>query len=206
LYFYFRCFKHSKKTLERAKAIGNDVIVQVKKNQKYLYSDCKYSCSKLTPISTNRIKEKNRNRIETRIVKVYKGVGISSIDWYKWSLVDAIIKVTRIREVSDTKTKCINKSVENSYYISTVSGLKSKTYNKIIRDHWSIENSNHYVRDVSLREDNSRIRCNPFNMAVLRSFALNIMRKNDSSNIQNDRYENSLDINKVLNYIGIREN
>jgi predicted transposase YbfD/YdcC len=45
-----------------------------------------------------------------------------------------------------------------------------------IRNHWSIENRSHYVRDGSFAEDASRIRCNPGIFARLRSFAANVLR------------------------------
>lgn len=61
--------------------MGSDVIVQVKKNQKALYNDCEYTARNLKPKSTYRYKEKNKNRKETRIVKVYEGAGFSAIDW-----------------------------------------------------------------------------------------------------------------------------
>jgi len=43
-----------------------------------------------------------------------------------------------------------------------------------IRGHWHIENTLHYSRDVTFREDHSRIRHNPGVFARLRSFAYNI--------------------------------
>ena len=46
----------------------------------------------------------------------------------------------------------------------------------------------HYVRDVSFREDDSRIRCNPGIFARLRSFAANILRYNNVHNMSNGRY------------------
>ena len=52
-----------------------------------------------------------------------------------------------------------------------------------IRDHWSIENRSHYVRDGSFAEDASRIRCNPGIFARLRSFAANILRFNHVHNV-----------------------
>ena len=42
--------------------------------------------------------------------------------------------------------------------------------------HWTIENTSHYSRDVTLREDRSRIRTNPGVFARLRSFAFNILK------------------------------
>jgi predicted transposase YbfD/YdcC len=66
--------------------------------------------------------------------------------------------------------------------------------------HWGIENKNHYVRDVSLQEDASRIRKNPYNLSVLRSTAMNILRKNKVLNIKGELYENSLHWTKVFSY------
>jgi len=57
-----------------------------------------------------------------------------------------------------------------------------------IRQHWSIENRSHYVRDVTFAEDARRIRCNPGIFARLRSFAANILRFNNVSNVSNARY------------------
>jgi hypothetical protein len=52
-----------------------------------------------------------------------------------------------------------------------------------VRSHWSIENSLHWVLDVSFHEDASRIRKDnaPENMAVLRHFALNLISRDKSS-------------------------
>ena len=71
------------------------------------------------------------------------------------------------------------------------------------RKHWGIENSNHYVRDVTLQEDKSRIRKNPLNMAILRSFALNVLRHNGAKSIQNERYRCSINSAAIRKYKGI---
>jgi hypothetical protein len=49
---------------------------------------------------------------------------------------------------------------------------------KAVRAHWGIKNSLHYVLDVSLGEDGSRLRKDdgPENMAVLRKIALAVAR------------------------------
>jgi hypothetical protein len=50
----------------------------------------------------------------------------------------------------------------------------------------------HYVRDVTLCEDASRIRKNPGIFATIRSFAYNILRMNQSDSIAQDRYAAAL--------------
>ena len=45
------------------------------------------------------------------------------------------------------------------------------------RGHWVIENKSHYVRDVTMGEDQSQIRKEngPQNMAIIRNLSLNIL-------------------------------
>lgn len=45
--------------------------------------------------------------------------------------------------------------------------------------HWSIENSLHYVKDVTFGEDASRIRTGnaPTNFSIIRNIAINLLRK-----------------------------
>jgi len=56
---------------------------------------------------------------------------------------------------------------------------------RLLRDHWHIENRLHYVRDVTYREDLSRIRTGsgPRVMASLRNIAIGIHRLAGENNI-----------------------
>jgi predicted transposase YbfD/YdcC len=192
-------------TLEVANKTGNDVIVQVKKNQKTLFNDCQKTAE--TTIIADEYTEpttKERNRIESRNVQVFaNNLLITHTD--KWQLVKAIIKVYRKREVFNAKTKLWKESNETSFYISTTY-LDAKTFCQSIRNHWGIENKNHYVKDVTMLEDKSRIRINPNIFAKLRSFALNIIRANNVENVNLELYNNCMKLNKVLNYFGVKEN
>lgn len=92
---------------------------------------------------------------------------------------------------------------EVAYYLSSTSGLSAATFAAAIRGHWGIENRNHYVRDVTFGEDNSRIRINPGIMARARSFALNILRANAITEVANALWLNALSLNLILAYRGI---
>jgi predicted transposase YbfD/YdcC len=61
-----------------------------------------------------------------------------------------------------------------------------------IRGHWHIENKLHYTRDVTFQQDQSRIRHNPGIFARLRSFAYNILRRNQTGTFSQDRYAAAL--------------
>ena len=77
-------------------------------------------------------------------------------------------------------------SFETSFYLSS-RPLDSKTAATAVREHWGIENTSHYSRDVTFREDASRIRKNPGIFARLRSFAYNILKSNQTDTIPQDR-------------------
>ena len=82
-------------------------------------------------------------------------------------------------------------SDETSFYLSNRL-IDANHAALAIRKHWGIENKLHYTRDVTLREDASRIRKNPGIFARMRSFAYNILRFNQSDTIAQDRYAAAL--------------
>ena len=61
-----------------------------------------------------------------------------------------------------------------------------------VKSLWPTHHRSHYVRDVTLCEDASRIRKNPGVFARIRSFAHNILRINQSDSIAQDRYAAAL--------------
>jgi predicted transposase YbfD/YdcC len=67
------------------------------------------------------------------------------------------------------------------YYLCTTP-VNAREFGAGVRGHWSIENSQHYVLDVTFREDESRIRKDdgPENFARLRRIALNILQLDKS--------------------------
>lgn len=199
--FTFDALHCQEQTLVVAQETGNDALVQVKENQKTLYQDCLTTAATLAPTDVyQEPMTKAHQRIESRRVEVFTHMSITDMD--KWRLVEAIVKVERRRQVFDTKAKRWIASDEISFYIATTV-LSAELFCQGIRKHWGIENKDHHVRDVSLREDSSRIRDNPHIFAKLRSFALNILRANHVSNIHLTLFQNCMNINRVLNYVGV---
>ena len=177
------------------------MIVQVKGNQKTLFHDCQTLAETTIPDEVYQEPlTKTRNRIESRKVAIF--ISPTLTDDEKWALVKVVVKVERYRQVFDTKTKTWKNSDEISFYISTLV-LSAPEFCQAIRDHWGIENRNHHVRDVTMGEDKSRIRTNPHIFAKLRSFALNILRKNKVENVSLELFENCMNLDNVLNYVGI---
>lgn len=87
---------------------------------------------------------------------------------------ETIIYVIRKRKVKGEET------TEHAYFISDLDTTHTaKLFWDLVRWHWWVENSLHYVKDVSQWEDDSKIRTNnqPHNISTLRSIALNILRQ-----------------------------
>jgi hypothetical protein len=75
-------------------------------------------------------------------------------------------------------------AVAIAYYISSLR-LHAAQFAQGIRAHWGIENRLHWVKDVVLEEDSSRIRLGnaPANLSIIRSLAIAILRYNGYSSI-----------------------
>lgn len=203
MYLYDRCHALPKKTLDIITSEGNNAIIQIKGNQDNLFKTAKFlTTTKLAPASIfSHQGKKERNRIECREASVFQVPQFSfSSEWE--GMIKAIIRVRRYIDRFDTKKKKWMLTTEVSYYGATCM-LEAEKAAEIIRSHWHIENKNHYVRDVSLGEDASRIRVNPGVFARLRSFALNLLRKNKVKNIKGTLFENALNFENLLNYKGL---
>ena len=72
-----------------------------------------------------------------------------------------------------------------------------------IRLHWEIENSLHYVKDVTFEEDASKIQTDnaPQNISTIKNIAINILRKNDYKNMAQAMRLLAHDISKIKSMI-----
>lgn len=167
-----------KKTIEIILKKESYYVLQVKENQKFLFKKIKFIAEHLPAISLDITEEKNRGRLEKREVTVHKEC--LDLKHHGWGDIKFVVKVKRT-----VKHKSGKISEEIAYFITNLKE-KASFFNKGIREHWRIENSLHFVKDVTFNEDSLRIRTDsaPQNMALLRTLVLNIFRQNGYSNIK----------------------
>jgi len=146
---------------------------------------------------------KGRNRDERRTVSVFDAAGdLTDTPWQ--GCVACVIQVEREVFTRTPTTGLLRKTTERAFYVGNIP-IAAEPAAAAIRAHWSIENTSHYARDVTLGEDRSRIRTNPGVFARLRSFAFNIGKANRSDTFSQDRYRAALaGIENLLQFKGVR--
>ncbi len=115
--------------------------------------------------------DKGHGRIEIR-----KYTALDEIMWMDgfatWEGIKSIAMVESTRIINNKTTN------ETRYYISSLPA-NVNYLSKAIRSHWGIENSLHWVLDVTFNEDQSRIRKGnaPQNIAMVKHVALNLLKQ-----------------------------
>jgi predicted transposase YbfD/YdcC len=148
---------------------GGDYVLALKGNQGTLHDDVRRYLedpAHAATLSGAGDVGGDHGRIETRTAFVG-----TKIDWlvdHRWPGLAAIGKIVRQREINRVITS------ETAYYLLS-SALSAKRFGEVARSHSGIENSLHWVLDVTVNEDQSRTRLDhaPENLALLRRWALN---------------------------------
>jgi predicted transposase YbfD/YdcC len=86
------------------------------------------------------------------------------------------------------------------FYISSLEA-DAHRHNRVIRSHWSIENSLHWVLDVTFNEDASRIRQGHAaeNLGLLRRLSVNLLKREPSNqSLKMKRYRAAMDNNFLM--------
>jgi predicted transposase YbfD/YdcC len=157
---------------------GADYLLAVKANQPSLRAEVEACFDAATPgsVQTHTTHDKGHGRIEQRSVSVLR-----EVDWLAGDR--RFPGELRLPEVACIVRvhACIERGgkphAETRYYISSAS-LDAERAGQAVRGHWGIENRLHWVLDVTFAEDQSRLRkgFGARNMAVVRHFALNLVR------------------------------
>ena len=155
-----------------------DYVLAVKGNQGNLHAEMINFFEQAEEVAFEYIEhdrhksyEENRGRKEERILYV-----TDQIDWLpmkdEWIGLRSLVYLITHREVEGKKT------TERRYYISSMPADAQKQA-KAVRNHWGIENKQHWMLDVGFHEDQCRIRekISGKNFATLRRLALNLLKK-----------------------------
>lgn len=155
-----------------------DYLLAVKANQPSLHGEIERYFAEAPAESLERHSEwdKGHGRIEWRQVSVSP-----EVDWligerrfpgeHRFPRLAALVCVeTRVETKTATRS-------ERRYYI-TSRALSARAAAEAVRAHWHIENALHWVLDVTFKDDLSRVRKGhgAQNMAIVRHFAINIVR------------------------------
>ncbi len=133
-----------------------------------------YAKNQGADFSSVQLENKGHGRLERRVV-----LATNALEWIdknerqSWLGLKSLICVESYREDLITEVS----STERRYYLTSHEPDAEKLQ-KMIRQHWAIENSCHWVLDVVWDEDSSRIRkANAAeNVALLRKMALNLLK------------------------------
>ncbi len=158
-----------------------DYILAVKGNQGTLEKDIKDTIKFSKPTDEFEETDFGHGRIETRKCSVYTDFShIENIS--RWAGIKSIVKIESLRIIKDTGKE----ERELRLYISSIKPDARKISNGI-RKHWGIENSLHWVLDVSFGEDKSMKRnVNAVeNFSIINRIALNLIKQEKSKKISN---------------------
>lgn len=159
---------------------GGDYLLAVKGNQEKLaeamrefFADGTASGFGKLPVSEFSTVEKDHGRIETR-----KALWVTNLGWLdktireSWPRLAGVGMIERTREINGKP------STEQAFYIASKGVADAETFAHAARSHWGIENSLHWVLDVTFREDDCRVRKGhaPQNLSALRKLALALLR------------------------------
>jgi len=155
-----------------------DYVLALKGNQGTLRQDVevfvaeqKANGFKDTKVSRHQTVDGDHGRIETRTY-----TAIHEIAWlqerHNWPGLRGVVMVESTREIGDKIER------ETRFYITSLV-LLAYALGPVIRGHWAVENSLHWVMDMIFRDDECRVRTNhaPANFTTLKHMAHNLMRK-----------------------------
>lgn len=164
---------------------GGDYVLCLKGNQTGLHDDVKWFFEEIERSGFGDLEhkyfesvEKDHGRIEIRRCFM---VETDAIEWlgeqgHAWKGLKSLAAIKSERRIDG---KIAN---ETRYFISSLTG-SAEQLATAARCHWGIENSLHYVLDVTMNEDKNRIRKDnaPENLSILRKIAINSIKRATTS-------------------------
>jgi predicted transposase YbfD/YdcC len=189
-------------TILEAKA---DYLLAVKDNQPTLHADIKsyFETAPSGEVERFETMGKDHGRLEQRTHTVSH-----IVDWYSsersYPGAPRFRKLATIGMVESRIERGDKIETERRCYISS-RVLSAQAFADTVRSHWAIENNLHWTLDMTFNEDQSRLRVGhgANNMAIVRHFALNLIRQaTDKRSIKRRRKRASWDPQYLLDILG----
>ena len=184
---------------------GADYLLAVKDNQPTLHADIDsyFETAPSNEVAKVETMDKEHGRFEVRNHTVSH-----KVDWYaterSYPGAPRFPQLATIAMVESRIERGDKIETERRSYISS-RALSAAAFAAAARGHWAIENKLHWVLDVTFNEDRSRLRTGhgAKNMAVVRHFALNLVRQvADKRSIKRRRKRASWDPQYLLEILG----
>ena len=175
----------------------------VKENQPTLREDISYFFENENNVTkTVEFEPGSHGRIETRSIRTTTKLN----DYLSFPHVKQAYEIVRMR----MNTKTGNESKETVYGITSrpTEEAGPRKILEIVRKHWAIENSCHYILDWAFQEDRCRIRTGhgPENMTGLRRFAIGLIKSKNVYSVTQKMRELSFRNRAVLDYLKMTKN
>ena len=171
-----------KEIAKKIKAAGGDFVLAVKDNQPTLYqavqkyfSDAVENDFESVSIRRYETHDKGHGRVDDRYYYLMK-LPDDFVFKKLWPGIKAIGMAIRVTENGDGTTS------DDIRYFIVSRYLSGKRFAQSVRGHWGIENSLHWVLDVTFNEDQSRAqeRRMADNLSWLRRFAISLLKQHPS--------------------------
>ena len=129
-----------------------------------------------TALDLAKTEDQRHGRVEHRRCWVLPAA--PDLNDHAWPGLRSVVMVRSERTITTTGVS----SVEDRYFLSSLP-VDARTAMHGIRTHWEVENKLHWVLDVAFNEDRNQTRTDhgAENLAVLRRWGLNLMRKEGST-------------------------
>lgn len=164
---------------------GADYILALKGNQSSLQAEVVNFANQALEhgeqgIDFEIFEQKNEGHGRAEFRQIFATDQIDFLDDFKndWKGLNSIIWIVSERTVKGKTER------EVHHYISSLPP-NPENLGMLIRQHWGIENSAHWVLDVAFREDEQKARAGhiPENMSLVRRIALNLLKREKTAKI-----------------------
>jgi predicted transposase YbfD/YdcC len=153
-----------------------DYVLALKGNQGTLREDVELFAAEQKANGSPPSAAIRRSTVITAASETRTYTAFHDIDWLKqrhnWPGLNSVVMVESTREIGDKIER------ETRFYITSLALLACQL-GPVIRSHWAIENSLHWVMDMIFRDDECRIRTEhaPANFTTLKHIAHNPIRR-----------------------------